>query len=74
MVVNEENIERALSRNPILVTALNPVIGYAAAAKIAKLAYETGRPVIDVALEQTDLDRNTLEQLLDPRRLTEGGL
>ena len=74
MVVNQENIERALSRNPILVTALNPVIGYAAAAKIAKLAYETGQPVIEVALEETDLDRVTLERLLDPRRLTRGGL
>ena len=74
MVVNQENIERALSRNPILVTALNPVIGYAAAANIAKLAYETGQPVIEVALEETDLDRVTLERLLDPRRLTRGGL
>ncbi|MGC9457303.1 MAG: class II fumarate hydratase [Halothiobacillaceae bacterium] len=68
--VNHENLERALSRNPILVTALNPVIGYERGAQIAKRAYAEGRPVLEVALEMTDLDRPTLERLLDPRALT----
>lgn len=72
--VNEERLKDALARNPILVTALNPVIGYTKAAEIAKQAYKEGRPVIDVAAENTDLTRTELEKLLDPARLTEGGL
>ena len=47
--VNLENINRALGRNPILVTALNPVIGYEKGAAVAKAAYKQGRPVKDVA-------------------------
>jgi fumarate hydratase class II len=72
--VNLENIDRALGRNPILVTALNPVIGYELGAAIAKKAYAEGRPVKDVALEMTDLDEAELDRLLDPAALTEGGI
>ncbi|MCY1277205.1 Fumarate hydratase class II [compost metagenome] len=72
--VNDSKLREALGRNPILVTALNPVIGYLKAAEIAKQAYREGRPIIDVALEHTDLDRAQLERLLDPEKLTAGGL
>ncbi|MGH8331323.1 MAG: lyase family protein, partial [Pseudomonas sp.] len=72
--VNEARLKEALSRNPILVTALNPIIGYQKAAEIAKKAYQQGRPVIDVALEHTDLSRSQLEVLLDPEKLTAGGV
>ena len=72
--VREDNLQVPLARNPILVTALNSVIGYNAAAAIAKKAYQGGRPIIDVAEEETDLDRATLERLLDPTVLTQGGL
>lgn len=72
--VNEAKLKEALSRNPILVTALNPIIGYQKAAEIAKKAYQQGRPVIDVALEHTDLPRSQLEVLLDPEKLTAGGV
>jgi fumarate hydratase class II len=72
--VNEDNINRALGRNPILVTALNPVIGYELGAKIAKAAYADGRAVIDVAEEMTELSRQELERLLDPYDLTLGGI
>lgn len=72
--VNHERLEEALARNPILVTALNSVIGYNEAAKIAKRAYQEQRPVIDVAEEMTDLSRTELEQLLDPKKLTRGGI
>ena len=68
-VVNTENIEANLSRNPILITALNREIGYSKAAEIAKSAYRDGRPIIDVALEMTDLDEARLRQLLDPSNL-----
>lgn len=72
--VREDRLQAALARNPILVTALNPLIGYAKGAEIAKRAYAEGRPVLEVALELTDLPREQLEALLDPRALTRGGL
>lgn len=72
--VNEDHIREALDRNPILVTALNTVIGYEKGAAIAKQAYQAGRPVRDVALEQTDLSEEDLNRLLDPRSLTKGGI
>ena len=71
--VNEARIGAALARNPILITALNTVIGYEQGAKIAKQAYAEGRPVLDVAAEQTNLSREELEKLLDPRGLAQGG-
>ena len=72
--VNLQNIAAALDRNPILVTALNPVIGYEKGAAIAKAAYKQGRPVKDVAREMTDLTDEELDRLLDPAALTEGGI
>ncbi|WP_415894893.1 class II fumarate hydratase [Neptuniibacter sp. PT34_22] len=72
--VNEEQLNHALSRNPILVTALNPIIGYMKAAEIAKQAYKEGRPVVEVAAENTDLSVEELQKLLDPAKLTQGGL
>ena len=56
------------------MTALNPVIGYLKAAAIAKRAYAEGRPILDVAEEDSGLDRAKLEELLDPAKLTRGGL
>jgi fumarate hydratase class II len=72
--VNEDTINAAVGRNPILVTALNPVIGYELGAKIAKQAYAEGRPLKDVARELTDLTDEELDRLLDPAALTEGGI
>ncbi|WP_302142018.1 class II fumarate hydratase [Halomonas alkalicola] len=72
--VREDRLQAPLSRNPILVTALNAVIGYNAAAAIAKQAYQAGRPILDVAEEQTELSREELERLLDPAALTRGGI
>jgi fumarate hydratase class II len=71
--VNEQRIGAALNRNPILVTALNPVIGYEAGAKIAKEAYATGRPIKEVAAEHTQLSDEELSKYLDPRELTKAG-
>ncbi len=72
--VNEEKLSETLARNPILVTALNPIIGYRKAAEIAKQAYREGRPIIEVAAEQTDISEAELRRLLDPAKLTHGGL
>jgi fumarate hydratase class II len=72
--VREDNLQQALTRNPILVTALNPIIGYEQAAKIAKSAYQQGRAIIDVAEEMTDIPRAELEKILEPKHLAEGGV
>jgi len=72
--VNEQSIKAALDRNPILVTALNRVIGYEQGAAIAKRAYAENRPVIEVAMEMTELSEQELKKLLDPTALTRGGI
>ncbi len=72
--VNQDNINQALSKNPILVTALNRVIGYEKGAAIAKKAYAEKRPVMAVALEMTELDEVELRRLLDPAKLAQGGI
>jgi len=72
--VNKNRIAGLVDQNPILVTALNPVIGYDKAAQIAKKAYAEGRSVKDVAAEMTDLSKAELNKLLDPVPMTEGGV
>jgi fumarate hydratase, class II len=72
--VNTTRLNEALDRNPILVTALNQVIGYEKGAAIAKRAYAERRPIIDVAAEMTGMEREKLRELLDPLLLTDGGI
>jgi fumarate hydratase class II len=68
-VVNTVRVEESLARNPMLITALNHEIGYSKAAEIAKRAYSEGRPIIDVAMEMTDIGEVRLRQLLAPETL-----
>ena len=72
--VNQDHINSALGKNPILITALNAVIGYEKGALIAKKAYKERRPVLDVAREETGMSEAQLRKLLDPARLTRGGI
>jgi fumarate hydratase class II len=72
--INTARVNEALALNPILVTALNPVIGYEKGAAIAKQAYKRKRPIMDVALESSGLSKQQLQQLLDPVALTKGGI
>jgi fumarate hydratase class II len=72
LVINTDRFAHSLRYNPILVTSLNPVIGYAKAAEIGKIAQQEGRPILEIALEQTELSKEDLEQLLDPRKLAAG--
>ena len=72
--VNEGRVADLVEKNPILVTALNPVIGYEKGAAVAKKAYAEGRKLKEVALEETDLTPEDLDRLLDPRKMTEGGI
>jgi len=67
--VNDKSTSENLNRNPILVTALNPIIGYKKSAEIAKKAYAEKRAIIDVAEEMTTIERKELESLLDPKNL-----
>ena len=72
--VNRARLAEALERNPILVTALNPVIGYEQGAAIAKRAYAEGKPIREVAAAMTDLKPAELAKLLDPAELAKGGI
>lgn len=73
LVVREEEIRNMVGKNPILVTALNPLIGYDLAAKIAKKAYTENRAVLEVAKEMTELSDDELRKALDPMNMTRGG-
>jgi fumarate hydratase class II len=72
--VNEARITELVDKNPILVTALNPVIGYEKGAALAKKAYKEGRRLIDVAAEETKFSREELKRLLDPSPMCDGGI
>jgi fumarate hydratase class II len=72
--VHQTNLDRVLDRNPILITALNPIIGYEKGAAVAKKAYAEGRPIKDVAREMTGLNDEELDRLLDPTSLTKDGI
>jgi len=72
--INEHNISEKIAKNPILVTALNNIIGYELGAKIAKKAYTEKRAILDVAAEMTELSREELKSILNPHKLTDGGI
>ena len=71
---NREKAEGWLARNAILVTALNPVIGYLKGAEVAKEAMESGRTIREVVVEKGYLSEENADELLNARRMTEGGL
>jgi len=73
IVVREDHINSLTGKNPILVTTLNPLIGYDLAAKIAKKAFAENRPLKAVALEMCDLSEEELDKALDPSKMTRGG-
>jgi fumarate hydratase, class II len=73
IIVNSDRARDQLDKNPILVTALNPIIGYDLAAQIAKKAYKEDRSLKDVALEMTNLTADELDSALDPIKMTTGG-
>ena len=73
-VVNADRIAQATALNPILVTALNPIIGYERAAAVAKRAYAERKPIVDMAVEMTGMDRAELQRILNAHALTKGGI
>ncbi|MBU94691.1 MAG: aspartate ammonia-lyase [Balneola sp.] len=73
LTIREDIISEKIGKNPVLITALNPIIGYDLAAKIAKKAYAEGRALKDVAKEMTDLSDKDLNTALNPMKMTQGG-
>ena len=73
-IITAPKIAKSLGMNPILVTALNREIGYEKAAHIAKKAYKENKSIINVAHEETGLSKAKLKVLLDPAKLTKGGV
>ncbi|MHA2080972.1 MAG: aspartate ammonia-lyase, partial [Candidatus Thorarchaeota archaeon] len=69
---NPEGLE-IVHRSIGLVTALNPIIGYKAASRIAKTALDTGRPIREIIIEEGLLDADWLEVILSPERMTQAG-
>jgi fumarate hydratase class II len=70
---NRERCEGNIEQSLAMCTSLAPELGYDRAAKIAKMAYETGRTVRDVAIEVSGLDPSRVAELLDPRSQTGTG-
>jgi fumarate hydratase class II len=71
---NREKAAGWLARNPILVTALNPVIGYLKGAEVAKEAMTTNRSIKEIVVERGYLTTEEADRLLDARKMTEGGI
>jgi fumarate hydratase class II len=74
LVANEETCRAYVEISPSMATALNPLIGYDAAAEIAKRSFQSKRPVRELAGEMTKLSKEEIAKALDPRRQTEPGL
>ena len=74
LILNRENAEGWLAKNPILVTALNPIIGYNNGAAVAKKALAEGKSVREVVLEMGLMDEAALADALDAYAMTQGGL
>ncbi len=74
LVANRERAEAWLAKNPILVTALNPIIGYQNGAKVAKMSLAENRPIADIVVELGLATREEVEKALDARQMTEGGI
>jgi len=74
ITANSEKAEGWLAKNAILVTALNPVIGYNNGAAVAKEAMATGKTIKTVVVERGLLPAEEVDKLIDARKLTEGGI
>ncbi|MBW4435572.1 MAG: aspartate ammonia-lyase [Pleurocapsa minor GSE-CHR-MK-17-07R] len=74
LVANKERAEGWLSRNPILVTALNPIIGYQNGASVAKQSLAENRSIKEIVLEKGLMSEEDLDKALDAGKMTEGGI
>lgn len=74
LTANKERAEGWLAKNPILVTALNPYIGYQNGAKVAKQSLAENRPIKDIVVELGLMTDEDATKALDARTMTEGGI
>jgi fumarate hydratase class II len=74
LVANRDKAEGWLAKNPILVTALNPIIGYLKGAEVAKKSLAENRSIKDIVVELGYMTREEVEAALDARSMTEGGI
>ncbi len=74
LIINRETAEGWLARNPVLVTALNPVIGYLKGAEVAKKALAEGRGIREVVVELGYLSEEEADAALDAAAMTRGGI
>jgi fumarate hydratase class II len=74
ITANAEKAHGWLAKNPILVTALNPAIGYLNGAAVAKESLASGKSIKEVVLEKGLLEADQIDELLDVRAMTEGGI
>ena len=71
ITANKKRCDFYVQATVSLATALNPYIGYAKAAEIAKEAVATGRSIIEIAREKKLLSEKEINEILDPVRMTE---
>ena len=69
ITVNKERCYEMVKNSIGIVTALNPIIGYKNASKIAKEAHATGRSVYDIVIEQGVMSKEELDKALDPKKM-----
>ncbi len=74
IVANREKAEGWLSKNPILVTALNPIIGYLKGAEVAKKALAENRGIKEIVVELGYMSEAEAAAALDTYSMTEGGI
>jgi fumarate hydratase class II len=74
ITVNDDRPRQLLEKNAIIVTALNPHIGYDNGARIAKESAATGRSVRELVLEAGLMSEAELDAALDLKKMTQGGL
>jgi fumarate hydratase class II len=74
IAANAEKATGWLAKNAILVTALNPVIGYLKGAEVAKESMATGKTIREVVVEKGYLPAERVDELLDVRAMTDGGI
>jgi aspartate ammonia-lyase len=71
ITANRERARRFLDESTALVTALNPILGYARSSEIAQEALRTGTKVYDLVLAKGLMSREQLDEVLKPEVLTQ---
>ena len=74
LIINREKSEIWLRKNPILVTALNPIIGYQKGAEVAKKSLAEDRSIREIVIELGYMTEDEIDRVLDARKMTEGGI